>query len=66
MNPCRIFELRDLGQLECKSYDGEDFTNAINNLHEEVKQKLQESSQKYKKKEDLKRQEVQFEVRDMV
>ena len=34
MHPCRIFELWDLGQLERRIADGEDFTKAISDLHE--------------------------------
>lgn len=48
MHPHGIYELRDLGQLELRSVDGEDFAKAISDLHEQVKLKLQDSSQKYK------------------
>lgn len=37
MHPHGIYELRDLGQLECRSADGEDFVKAISNLHQQVK-----------------------------
>ena len=46
--------------------DGEDFTKAINDLHEQVKLKLQNNNQRYKQKADLKRWEAQFNVGDMV
>ena len=44
MDPRRVHELRDLGQLEKRSADGEDFAKAMNNLHEQVKSKLQDSN----------------------
>jgi len=34
MHPRRVHELRDLGKLERRSADGEDFAKAMNNLHE--------------------------------
>ena len=49
-----VHVLRDMGQLEKKSADGEDFAKAMNDLHEQVKSKLQDSSQKYKQQADLK------------
>ena len=54
MHPQGVHELRDLGQLEKRSADGEDFARVINDLHEEVKMKLQDKSQRYKHKADLK------------
>lgn len=66
MHPRGVHELRDLGKLERRSADGEDFTKAINDLHEQVKSKLQENSQRYKQHADLKRWEVQFDVGDEV
>ena len=66
MHPRGVYELRDLGKLERRSADGEDFAQAMNNLHEQVKSKLQDNSQKYKQQADLKRREVQFNVGDKV
>jgi len=66
MHPRGVHELRDLGKLEKRSADGEDFAQAMRNLHEQVKQTLQDSSQKYKQRADLKRREVQFNVGDDV
>jgi len=48
------------------SLDGEYFAKAINDLHEHVKLKLQDNSQRYKQKVYLKRWEVQFNIGDMV
>jgi len=66
MHPRGVHELRDLGKLEKRSVDGEDFAQAMRNLHEQVKQILQDSNQKYKQRADLKRREVQFNVGDDV
>jgi len=66
MHPCEVHELRDLGKLEKRSADGEDFSKAMNDLHEQVKSKLKDNSQKYKQQADLKRWEVQFNVGDEV
>jgi len=65
-HPRGVSELRDLGKLEQRSADGEDFATAISELHEQVKQNLQDSSYKYKLKADLKRREMNYEVGDMV
>jgi len=54
MHPRGIHELRDLGKLERRSADGEDFAEAMSELHEWVKLKLQDSVQKYKQLADLK------------
>ena len=66
MHPRGVHELRDLGQLEKISANGEDFARAINDLHEQVKMKLQDNSKRYKQKADLKWREVQFNVGDQV
>lgn len=58
MHPHRVHELRDLGQQERRSTDGEDFANVIKYLHEQVKIKLQDTNQKYKKKANLKWREL--------
>eukprot|EP00253_Pinus_taeda_P031986 PITA_31986 len=52
MHPRGVHELRDLGKLQKRSADGEDFAQAMSKLHEQVKLKLQDSSQsklKFKK-----------------
>jgi len=66
MHPRGVHELQDLGKLEKRSADGEDFAQAMRNLHEQVKQKLQDSSQRYKRRADARRREVQFNVGDEV
>eukprot|EP00253_Pinus_taeda_P021142 PITA_21142 len=66
MHPRGVHELRDLGKLEKLSADGEYFAQAMSKLHEQVKLKLQDSSQRYKQRADTKRREVQFNVGDEV
>ena len=61
-----ICELRDLGNIEHRSVDGEDFATAMSELHEQVKKRLHDTSYKYKQLVDLHRKEVNFEVGDMV
>ena len=56
-----MFEIRDLGKEGLRSIDGEDFATTMQFLHEQVKGIRQENTQKYKKKEDLRRREVNFE-----
>ena len=66
MNPRGVHALRDLGTTEKRSEDGEEFANAIRELHEEVKQKLQGSNLMYKARADLRQREVNFEEGDLV
>jgi len=66
MHPRGVYELRDLGQLEKRSVDGEDFAARISELQEEVKERLHKSNAKYKMKADLKRREKNYEVGDLV
>ena len=40
MHPRGVHELRNLGSAEKRSENGEEFVDAIHELHEEVKQKL--------------------------
>ena len=66
MHPRGVYELRNLGKIESKSVDGEDFVVGIHELLENVKKKLQESIGKYKHRVDLKRKEVNIQVGDLV
>ena len=61
MHPRGVHELLDLGTTEQRSADGEEFVNAIWELHEEVKQKLQDNNLRCKVKAYLKSREVNFE-----
>lgn len=65
-HPRGVCELRDLGSLEMKSGQAEDFTQTIKEVKEQVKKAILESTQKLKAKVDEKRREVQFKVGDYV
>jgi hypothetical protein len=64
IQPRGITELRDLNQDEFRSAGAEDFATEMQKLHERVKEKLHDSNQKYKRRVDQKRREVQFEFGD--
>ena len=66
MHPRGVYELRDLGQLEKRSADGEDFAARISELQEEIKARLQKSNANHKARVDSKRRENNFEVGDIV
>ena len=66
MHPTGVYELKNLGYLEHKSVEGEICATTINEIHEQVKQKLQDNNYKYKLRGDVKRREVNFEVGDDV
>lgn len=66
MHPTGVHELWDLGTIEKRSADGKEFVDAIQELHEEVKKKLQRNNLKYKARADLKWREVNFEEGDLV
>ena len=40
IHPRGVYELRDLGQLEKQSADGEEFTTRVSELQEQVKARL--------------------------
>ena len=66
IQPRGIIELRDMNQDEFGSTGEEDFTTEMHKLHDRVREKLQDNSQKYKSRVDQKRREVQFEFGDEV
>jgi hypothetical protein len=66
MQPRGISELRDSEQIATRSASAEDFTEAMKELHSQVKEHLQSSSQEYKRKEDQHRRQIQFEVGDLI
>ena len=61
MHPRGVHELRYLGKTEKRSASDEEFSNAIQELHEQVKQELQDNNLEYKAIADLKRREVNIE-----
>jgi hypothetical protein len=66
MQPRGIYELRDLEQSEFRSVGAEEFAAEMKELHSNIKERLQNSNQKYKHREDQHRRELQFEVGDLV
>jgi hypothetical protein len=64
--PRGFSELRELGQAETSSASAEEFAEAMQELHTEVKQRLQKSNQEYKHRADQRKRKLQFEVGDMV
>jgi hypothetical protein len=66
MQPRGIYELRDLEQTVTRSASAEDFTETMKELHNQVKERLQNSSQEYKRRADQHRRQLQFEVDDLV
>jgi len=64
MHPRGVFELNNLGKREMRSVDGEDFAVNMQRLQERVKQKLQESGNKYEQRENMRRRQVDFQVGD--
>ena len=57
---------RNLGYLEHRSVEGESFATTINEIHEQVKHKLEDNDYKYNLRENGKRREVNFEVGELV
>jgi hypothetical protein len=61
-----IYELRDSEKNVTRSASAEDFVEAMKELHSQVKERLQNSSQEYKRREDQHRRQLQFEVGDLI
>jgi hypothetical protein len=61
-----VSELNDSEQNEFKSASEEDFAEGMKELHNWVKERLQNSSQEYKRRADQHRRELQFEVGDLI
>jgi hypothetical protein len=64
--PRGVSELRDSEQIITKSASVEEFAEAMEELHRRVKQRLLESNQEYKHREDKHRRQLQFKVGDLV
>ena len=63
--PRGVSELREAEQAATSSASAEEFTEAMEELHTKVKQRLQKSNQEYKHRADQHRRELQFEVGDL-
>jgi hypothetical protein len=66
MNPRGVSELRDLKQSEFRSTGAEDFTAEMQELHNQIKEKLKKRSSEYKRRVDQHRRKIEFEVGDQV
>jgi transposase InsO family protein len=66
MQPRGVSELRDLEKSEFRSASAEDFAAEMQELHNKIKERLQNSNQEYKHRADQHRRELQFEVGDLV
>jgi hypothetical protein len=66
MRPRGISELRNSEQTATRSASAEDFAEVMKELHSQVKEQLQNSSQEYKRREDQHRRQLQFEVGDLI
>lgn len=61
-----MLELRDVRDMEKRSALGENFVEHIKDIHDQVKQALQKSPNRYKERVDRSRREVKFKVGDLV
>lgn len=61
-----IYDIRNLEKPKMISVDVEDFPIVMQALHEQVKQQLQERNNKYKQSANLRGNEVNFKVGDLV
>jgi hypothetical protein len=61
-----IFELRDSEQNATGSASAEDFIEVMKELHSRVKERLQSSSQEYKRRANKHMRKLQFEVGDLI
>jgi hypothetical protein len=66
MQPRGVSELKDVEQDEFRSASAEDFAEGMKELHSRIKERLQISSQEYKRRVDQHRRELQFEVGDLI
>jgi hypothetical protein len=66
MQPRGVSELRDSEQTATRSASAEEFAEAMKELHSRVKERLQNSSQEYKRRADQHRRQLQFEVGDLI
>jgi hypothetical protein len=66
MQPRGVSELKYMEQTEFRSASAEDFAEAMKELHNQVRERLQNLSQEYKHRADQHRRELQFEVGDLI
>ena len=61
-----VSKLRDLEQSEFRSIGVKDFTAEMQELHNQIKEKLKRRNNEYKRRVDQHRRKLQFEVGDQV
>jgi hypothetical protein len=61
-----VSELRDSGQTATSSASAEELAEVMKELHSQVKEQLQNSSQEYKHRADQHQRQLQFKVGDLV
>jgi hypothetical protein len=61
-----VSELKESEQAETSNVSAEEFTEAMQELHSQVKQQLMKSNQEYKRRADQRKRQLQFEVGDLV
>jgi hypothetical protein len=66
MQPRGVSELKYSEQAKFRSASEKDFVEGMKDLHSRIKERLQSSSQEYKRREDQHRRELQFEVGDLI
>jgi hypothetical protein len=66
VQPRGVSELRDSRQTATSSASAEEFTEAMKELHSQVKERLLESSQEYKHRANQWKRQIQFEVGELV
>jgi hypothetical protein len=66
MQPRGIFELRYSEKTATRSASAEEFAEVMKELHSQVKERLKNSSQEYKRRVDQHRRQLQFKVDDLV
>jgi hypothetical protein len=66
MHPRGVSELKDSEQSEFRSASADNFAKAMKELHNRIKERLQNSNQEYKHRADQHRRELQFEVGDFI
>lgn len=64
-HPRSILGLRDIQDMEKRSVQVEDFAEPMRDIHQQVKEQLEHTVNRYKKATDKKR-DLQFQVGDMV
>jgi hypothetical protein len=61
-----ISDLRDSEQIATRSASAEDFIEAMEELHNQVKERLHSSNQEYKQRADQHRRQLQFKFGDLI